>query len=54
MSRSLFDHLEELAPRLQAAPSLALFLDFDGLWYRSRMIRTGRRCRRRCNEHSWP
>jgi trehalose 6-phosphate phosphatase len=30
MSRSLLDCLEELAPRLKAARSLALFLDFDG------------------------
>ncbi len=30
MSRFLFDHLDDLGPRLRAARSLALFLDFDG------------------------
>jgi trehalose-phosphatase len=30
MSRHLFDHLGDVGPRLRAAQSLALFLDFDG------------------------
>jgi len=30
MSRFLFDHVDDLGPRLRAAGSLALFLDFDG------------------------
>jgi trehalose 6-phosphate phosphatase len=30
MSRYLFDHLDDLGPRLRAAQSLALFLDLDG------------------------